>query len=86
MIKILSSAAVFGLLIASSSNVFAKGLGGASGASTVSPGYQFRNGSTPPVSGLPGAAGFAPGQQMRAGVVPTAPGNGASVYAPGFLK
>jgi len=86
MTKILSCAAVLGLLVASSSSVLAKGPGG--GASTVSPGAQFRNGSTPPVSGLPGAAGFAPGQQMRAGVTPsaTAPGNGASVYAPGFLK
>jgi hypothetical protein len=86
MSKILSCAAVVGLLVASSSSVFAKGPG--IGASTVSPGYQFRNGSTPPVTGLSGAAGFAPGQQMRAGVTPiaTAPGNGAAVYAPGFLK
>jgi len=85
MTKILSCAAMVGLLVASSS-VFAKGPGG--GASTASPGYQFGHGSTPPVSGLHGAAGFAPGQQMRAGVTPTgtAPGNGAAVYAPGFLK
>ncbi len=86
MTKILSCAAVLGLLVASSSSVLAKGPGG--GASAVSPGSQFRNGNTPPVSGLPGAAGFAPGQQMRSGVTPTAtaPGNGAAVYAPGFLK
>jgi hypothetical protein len=85
MTKIMSCAAVVGLLVASSSSVFAKGPGG---ASTVSPGYQFRNGGTPPVSGLPGAAGFAPGQQMHSGVTPsaTAPGNGAAVYAPGFLR
>lgn len=85
MTKILSCAAVLGLLVASSSSVLAGGRGGASG---VSPGYQFRNGNTPPVTGLHGAAGFAPGQQMRAGVTPTAtaPGNGAAVYAPGFLK
>ena len=86
MSKFLSCAAVLGLLVASSSSVFAGGHGGS--ASTVSPGFQSRNGNTPPVSGLPGAAGFAPGQQMRAGVISTgaAPGNGAAVYAPGFLK
>jgi hypothetical protein len=86
MNKILSCAAVVGLLVASSSSVLAKGPGG--GASTVSPGFQSRNGNTPPVAGLPGAAGFAPGQQMGAGVIPTgtAPGNGAAVYAPGFLR
>ena len=86
MTKILSCAAMLGLLVASSSSVLAKGPGG--GASTVSPGFQSRSGSTAPVSGLSGAAGFAPGQQMRAGVTSTgtAPGNGAAVYAPGFLK
>jgi hypothetical protein len=87
MTKILSCTAMIGLLFASSSSsVFARGIGG--GASTVSPGSQFRSGSTPPVSGLHGASGFAPGQQMRSSVTTTgtAPGNGAAVYAPGFLK
>jgi hypothetical protein len=85
MNKILSCAAVLGLLVASSSSVFAKGPGG---ASAVSPGHEMRSGGTAPVPGLHGAAGWAPGQQMRAGVTPTgtAPGNGAAVYAPGFLK
>jgi hypothetical protein len=85
MTKILSCAAVVGLLVASSSSVFAGG-----GASHVSPGQQFRSGATAPVAGLPGASGYSPGQQMRNHVTPTpgvtAPGNGAAVYAPGFLK
>ncbi len=85
MNRILSCAAVLGLLIASSSSVFAGGNGGTS-ASTVSPGQQFRTpGNTPPVSGLHGAAGWAPGHQTSTPTV-TAPGNGAAVYAPGFLK
>ncbi len=88
MSKILSCAAVLGLLVASSSSVFA----GQHGASAVTPAAQFRSGSPNPApfpgSSGPGPAGFAPGQQMRAGVTPTgtAPGNGAAVYAPGFLK
>lgn len=85
MKTIVSCAAVLGLLVASSSSVFA----GGHGASAVAPGTQFRSGGTAPVSG-PGASGWAPGQQMRGGVKPTtgvtAPGNGAAVYAPGFLK
>ena len=85
MNKILSCAAVVGLLVASSSGAFAKGPGG--GASSVSPGQQFRtNGpvTTGPTAG-PGASGYSPGQQFRAnGAGTTSPG--ASVYAPGFLK
>ena len=87
MTKILSCAAVLGLLVASSSSVFAKGPGG---ASAVSPGHEFKGSGTAPVQGLPGASGWSPGQQMRNDVLPkpgvTAPGNGAAVYAPGFLK
>ena len=84
MKTILSCAAVFGLLVASSSSVLAKGPGG--GASAVSPGQQFRtNGpvTSGPTAG-PGASGYSPGQQMRANG--SGSGTGASVYAPGFLK
>jgi hypothetical protein len=86
MTKILSCAAVVGLLVASSSSVFAKGLGG--GASTYTPAYQSKTGSTnpAPVPGLSGPAAYAPGQQMRNDGGPTPGSNGASVYAPGFLK
>jgi hypothetical protein len=89
MTKILSCVAVVGLLVASSSGVLAKGPGGAApsgGASTFSPGQQFRaNGpvTSGPAAG-PGASGYAPGQQMRANGPGS--GHGASVYAPGFLK
>ena len=88
MTKILSCAAVVGLLIASSSSVFAKGPGGNNGgtnASQVSPGHAMNSGAAPPVTGLHGAAGWAPGHQTSTPTV-TAPGNGAAVYAPGFLK
>ena len=91
MNKILSCAAVVGLLIASSSSVFAKGPGG--GASHFTPAFESKNpGSTTvtPVPGLSGPAAYAPGQQMLhpTGTVgnTSAPGNGAAVYAPGFLK
>ena len=88
MTKILSCAAVLGLLVASSSSVLAKGPGAApsGSASSFSPGQQFRaNGpvTSGPTTG-PGASGYAPGQQMRA--FGSGTGNGASVYAPGFLK
>ncbi len=91
MKKILSCVAVAGLLIVSSSSVFAGGHGGSS-ASAFTPAYDLRNGSSrglTAVPGLPGAAGFAPGQQMQQGNLPTgvtANGPGASVWAPGFLK
>lgn len=91
MTKFLSCVAVVGLLVASSSSVFAGGRGG--GASTFTPAFASRNpGSSAlkPVPGLSGPAAYAPGQQMRAGMPApagsTAPGNGAAVYAPGFLK
>jgi len=83
--RIVSCAAVAGLLVASSSSVFAKGPGG--GASTFTPAYAAKNpGSSTltPAPGLSGPSAYAPGQQMRAN--PSASGNGASVYAPGFLK
>ena len=85
MNKILSCAAVVGLLIASSSNVFAKGPGG--GASHFTPAYASDHPSSStlkPVQGLSGPSAYAPGQQM--GAYGSGAGNGASVYAPGFLK
>jgi hypothetical protein len=87
MTKILCCAVGVGLLVASSS-VFARGPGGNNGgtnASQVSPGHLMNSGATPPVTGLHGAAGWAPGHQTSTPTV-TAPGNGAAVYAPGFLK
>jgi hypothetical protein len=85
MTKIL---AVLGLLVASSSSVFAKGPGGSGGgASTFTPAFQSRNpgsATLTPVPGLSGAPAYAPGQQMRANG--SGSGHGASVYAPGFLK
>lgn len=92
MTKIVSCAAVVGLLVASSS-AFAggRGFGGAPsmGASSISPGRQFvTNGpqTMGPTAGFPGASGYAPGRLYRAGAPSTATGPGASVYAPGFLK
>lgn len=86
MDRLLSRAAVVGLLVASSSSVFAGGHGG-SNASNVSPGQQFRT-EGPVTSGPtagPGASGYSPDQQFRAnGAGTTSPD--ASVYAPGFLK
>ena len=85
MTKILSCAAVVGLLVASSSSVLARGPGG--GASHFTPAYASRNpGSSTltPVPGLSGPSAYAPGQQMRA--YGPGSGHGASVYAPGFLK
>jgi len=90
MTKILSCAAVLGLLVASSSSVLAKSPGG--GASHFTPAFQSKNGSAilTPVPGLSGARAYAPGQQklndMPAPSGVTDPGNGAAVYAPGFLK
>ncbi len=90
MNKILSCAAVVGLLIASSSSVFAKGPGG--GASHFTPAYASEHPSSSTLTAVPGRTGpsaYAPGQQMQAGTLPagvTAPGHGASVWAPGFLK
>lgn len=85
MKKIVSCAAVVGLLVASSSSVFAKGPGG--GASTFTPAYASKNpGSSTltPAPGLSGPSAYAPGQQKRA--FGPGSGTGASVYAPGFLK
>jgi hypothetical protein len=88
MSKILSCAAVLGLLVASSSSVLAKGPGGqGGGASTFTPAYASRNPTSStltPVTGRSGPSAYAPGQQMRA--YGSGSGNGASVYAPGFLK
>ena len=88
MTKILSCAVVVGLLIASSSSVFAKGPGG--GASAGSPGGQFVSSGRTATGATPGASGYSPGQQMGSGatstVTPPGNSNGAAVYAPGFLK
>jgi hypothetical protein len=88
MTKIMSCAAVVGLLVASSSGVFAGGHGGSS-ASHFTPAFESKNpGSTTvtPVPGLSGPAAYAPGQQMRFINGSTTPSTGASVYSPGFLK
>jgi hypothetical protein len=94
MNRILSCAAVLGLLVASSSSVLAKGPGGqGGGASHFTPAYASQNPSSStlkPAGGLSGPSAYAPGQQMRdptsTGGASSAPGNGAAVYAPGFLK
>ena len=87
MKKVLSCVAMAGLLAASSSSVFARGGGNGGGASHVTPAFASSNpGSSTlkPVSGLSGPPAYAPGQQMNA--YGPGSGNGASVYAPGFLK
>jgi hypothetical protein len=95
MTKILSCAAVLGLLVASSSSVLARGPGVQSGgASHFTPAFESNQpaGHTTltPVPGLSGPKAFAPGQQMRNDMPPpagvTAPAHGASVWTPGFLK
>jgi hypothetical protein len=85
MNKILSCAAVVGLLIASSSSVLAKGPGG--GASGVSPGQTFIGAGKTATGGTPGASGYSPGDKyLDANKTTTGSHPGASVYAPGFLK
>src|SRR5437868_15199593 len=61
MTKILSLAAVIGLLVAASSTADARGGGGGGfgGASGFAPGQSFR--AFGAVAGHPGASGFAPG-------------------------
>ncbi len=96
MTKILSCAAVLGLLVASST-AFAggHGLGGTPGisASSVAPGHEPQGLSV----GGPGNSGYAPGRRYledrhesptarETDRDPTVTGPGASVYAPGFLK
>ncbi len=86
MTKILACVAVVGLLVVSSSSVFA-----GSGASHFTPAYSAQNPTESrlqPATGLTGARAYAPGQQMLKDMKSpaTAPGNGAAVYAPGFLK
>jgi hypothetical protein len=78
---------VVGLLVVSSSSVFAGGHGGSS-ASTFTPAYASKTGSSTLTAapGLSGPAAYAPGQQMRAAGGPTPGSNGASVYSPGFLR
>jgi hypothetical protein len=83
MTKILSCAVVVGLLIASSSSVFARG-----GASSFTPAALSNSHSTnpAPVPGRSGPSAYAPGQEMRFHNGSTTPSTGASVYSPGFLK
>jgi hypothetical protein len=77
MTKILSLAAVIGLLVAASATADARGGGGASG---FAPGQSFR--AFGAVAGHPGASGYAPGHLRRMhGSVPGHPG--ASGFAPG---
>ncbi len=80
MTKIMSCAAVVGLLVASPSSVFAKG-----GASGISPGQKFIAADKQPTGGTPGASGYSPGQQYLNNKT-TNGSPGASIYAPGFLK
>jgi hypothetical protein len=90
MTKILSCAAVLGLLVASSSGAFAKGPGAL--VSGASPGGQFVSNGRQPTGTTPGASGYSPGQNYI-GADKAAKGSpGASgyapgtAYAPGFLK
>lgn len=77
MNKILSLAAIAGLLVAISSTADARGPGGGSpGASGFSPGQSFRSGGA--IAGHPGASGYAPGHLKKADSF-----RGASAYAPG---
>lgn len=90
MTKILSCAAVLGLLVASSSSVLARG-GQGGGASHSTPAFASQNPGESKLTAAPGHSGpsaYAPGQQMlnQMSSPATAPGNGAAVYAPGFLK
>ena len=85
MNKILSCAAVVGLLVASSSGVLARGPGGS--ASSVSPGQTFIAAGKTGTGGSPGASGYSPGDKYNdANKTTTGSHPGASVYAPGFLK
>jgi hypothetical protein len=78
MTKILSFAAVVGLLVAASSTADARGMG--MGASSFAPGQSFR--AHGPVAGHPGASGYAPGHLRHAqGSLRGHPG--ASGFAPG---
>jgi hypothetical protein len=84
MRKVLSLAALVGLIAVASSAAIARGgpRGGAgdSGATTFSPGHQFRQGGA--VTGYRGASGYAPGRLYRANRSVTGY-PGASAYAPG---
>ena len=85
MTKIMSCAAVVGLLVASSSSVFAKGPGGV--ISAASPGHTFIGAGKTGTGGTPGASGYSPGDKyIDANKTTTGPNPGASVYAPGFLR
>lgn len=81
MKRILSFAAVLGLLVASSSIVSARGPGGVN----PPPGQAFISSGKQPTGGTPGASGYSPGRQYLDNRT-TSGSPGASVYAPGFLK
>ncbi len=75
MTRILSCAAMVGLLVASSSSVFANGPSATISAS--SPGQKMQTGGS---ANAPGASGYAPGKQMQTGGCVNGPG--ASGCAP----
>jgi hypothetical protein len=80
MLKLLSFAALAGLIVVTTSPAGARGAGGNHGASAFSPGQQFRQSGS--IAGYPGASGYAPGRLYRqSGSITGYPG--ASGYAPG---
>src|SRR5438309_4778857 len=84
--KILSIAAVAGLLIGSTAVVQAQSRSGMGGASGASPGHEMKQpgGSGERREGGPGASRFSPGHEMQAGEGRGGPG--ASRLAPGHNK
>jgi hypothetical protein len=84
-VKVLSIAAMAGLLIGSTALVQAqnRGGGGMGGASSASPGHEMQSpgASGERSEGGPGASGFSPGHEMREGEGRGGPG--ASGLAPG---
>ncbi len=78
MTRILSLAAVAGLIVAMSSTADARGPGGGGGhgASGFAPGQSFRQNG--PIGGYSGASGYAPGRMKQSGDY-----RGARAYAPG---
>ena len=84
--KLLSIAAVAGLLIGSTAIVQAQSRGRGGGASGASPGHEMKSpsGSGERREGGPGASGFSPGHEMQEGEGRGGPG--ASRLAPGRNK
>lgn len=85
--RLLSFVAAMGLVVLISSAANARGggpgvgggFGGSPGygASSYSPGQQFRSGGA--ITGYPGASGYAPGHRFKRHTA-----HGASTYAPGY--